>query len=173
MSDNTAIGNFAIGDKTIEYLKNQISSDKQNPLLDFAVIYEQNVAWGDMDAFAHVNNVVYYEYAQSARIHYLEQLAMFDKNAFTVIASSSCQYLRPITFPDNLLIGVRCKKIGNTSLVQEYIFYSTAQQAVAATAETVIVFFDDTGTQKRTLSDVEKQRFVDLDAKTVRQRLAS
>ena len=29
-------------------------------LIDYPVIYNQNVAWGDMDAFGHVNNTVYY-----------------------------------------------------------------------------------------------------------------
>ncbi len=28
----------------------------------------QQVAWGDMDAFGHVNNVHYYRYMESARI---------------------------------------------------------------------------------------------------------
>ncbi|MEG0489232.1 MAG: acyl-CoA thioesterase, partial [Acinetobacter sp.] len=28
-------------------------------LTQFPVIYEQKVAWGDMDAFGHVNNVMY------------------------------------------------------------------------------------------------------------------
>lgn len=161
----------AISDNIKQYLNNQLKENPENPLLDFAVIYEQQVAWGDMDAFQHVNNVTYYEYAQSARIHYLEQLGMFDKTTFTVIASSSCQYLKAVTFPDTLLIGVRAKKIGNTSLTQEYVFYSTDQQVVVATAETVIVFFDDTGTQKRAMSDTEKQGFLQLDTQSIRQTL--
>ncbi len=28
----------------------------------YPVIYDQKVAWGDMDAFGHVNNVQYYRY---------------------------------------------------------------------------------------------------------------
>ncbi len=34
----------------------------------YPVIYEQKVAWGDMDAFGHVNNVQYYRYIESSRI---------------------------------------------------------------------------------------------------------
>ena len=30
----------------------------------YPVIYEQKVAWGDMDAFGHVNNVQYYRYIE-------------------------------------------------------------------------------------------------------------
>lgn len=36
----------------------------------YPVIYDQKVAWGDMDAFGHVNNVQYYRYIESSRILY-------------------------------------------------------------------------------------------------------
>lgn len=38
----------------------------------YPVIYDQKVAWGDMDAFGHVNNVQYYRYIESSRILYME-----------------------------------------------------------------------------------------------------
>ena len=95
-------------------VRQNIAQQDNHPLKGFAVIYEQKVEWGDMDAFNHVNNVVYYNYAQRARIHYLEQVDMFNLQTHTVIASSSCQYLNSVTFPDVLWIGIRAKKIGNT-----------------------------------------------------------
>lgn len=156
--------NPAISETVANLIKN---TGKTHPLADFGVIYEQKVAWGDMDAFQHVNNVRYYDYAQSARVHYLEQINLFDENSFTVIASSSCQYLKAVTFPDTLLIGIRSKKIGNTSLVNEYVYYSTAQNAVVATAETVLVFLDTTGKFKRAISDVERENLLALDQATV------
>ena len=100
----------------------------QSPLKGFAVIYEQKVEWGDMDAFNHVNNVVYYNYAQRARIHYLEQVDMFNLQTHTVIASSSCQYLNSRHFPRCALDWHSCQKIGNTSLTHDYVYFSTAQQ---------------------------------------------
>ena len=112
-------------------VRHDIAQQDNHPLKGFAVIYEQKVEWGDMDAFNHVNNVVYYNYAQRARIHYLEQVDMFNLQTHTVIASSSCQYLNSVTFPDVLWIGIRAKKIGNTSLTHDYVYFSTAQQKVA------------------------------------------
>lgn len=139
--------------------------DDNHPLAGFSVIHPQTVAWGDMDAFGHVNNVVYYEYAQSARIHYLQQVDMFNEKSYTVLASSSCQYLRPVQFPDTVLIGIRAKKIGNTSLTHEYVYFSEKQQQVVATMETVIVFFDEKGEQKQPISDEQRQRLISLDKK--------
>ena len=37
-------------------------------LADYPIVFEQRVAWGDMDAFGHVNNVIYYRYIESARL---------------------------------------------------------------------------------------------------------
>lgn len=137
-------------------LQQSLAEVTPHPLHNFAVIFEQKVEWGDMDAFNHVNNVVYYDYAQRARIYHLEQIDMFNDAAFTVLASSSCQYLLPVTYPDTLWIGVRAKKIGTTSLTHEYIYYSAMQQAVVATAESVLVFFDKTGTAKQPFSEEQK-----------------
>ncbi len=37
-----------------------------HPLLaSFPVVFEQVVDWGDMDGFAHVNNVVYFRYFET------------------------------------------------------------------------------------------------------------
>lgn len=136
---------------------------KDHPLADFAVIYEQTVEWGDMDAFGHVNNVVYYDYAQRARIYSLKQLDMFNAQTHTVVAASSCQYLRPVIYPDTLWIGVRAKKVGTTSLVQEYGYFSTTQNAMVATGEAVLVFFEDDGVTKHRFTEAERQRFTGLE----------
>ena len=54
----------------------------------YPIIHQQTVAWGDMDAFGHVNNVQYYRYIESARIAYLMALNIFDQDILTVVASS-------------------------------------------------------------------------------------
>lgn len=150
-----------------DVMRSDIAQQAQHPLKAFAVIYEQKVEWGDMDAFNHVNNVVYYDYAQRARIHYLEQIDMFNLQTYSVLASSSCQYLRSITFPDVVWMGIRAKKIGNTSLTHEYVYYSTAQQKVVATAESVLVFFDQAGKNKQPISDKQRQQMTALESQTV------
>ncbi|MCZ3348870.1 thioesterase family protein [Acinetobacter baumannii] len=51
----------------------------------YPVIYDQKVAWGDMDAFGHVNNVQYYRYIESSRILYMEKALLhkaFDGRVF-------------------------------------------------------------------------------------------
>ena len=35
----------------------------------YPVVHRQTIAWGDMDAFGHVNNVQYYRYIERALLH--------------------------------------------------------------------------------------------------------
>ena len=87
-----------------------------NPLTQFPIVYEQKVAWGDMDAFGHVNNVMYYRYIESARIEYFDRLNVFDQDVLTVVASSQCKYLKPVFYPDVLHIGARVEEMRNSAL---------------------------------------------------------
>ncbi|WP_201528757.1 acyl-CoA thioesterase [Psychrobacter frigidicola] len=136
-----------------------------NALAHYPVIHNQPIHWGEMDAFSHLNNVVYYRYAESARIAYLRALGMFDGSMVTVLAQSSCQYLRPVTYPDTLLLGVRCQRLGTTSIVMEYSYYSCAQQAIVATAEAVVVRLDSDGKDKLPWTADERTRLLELEEK--------
>ncbi|ABE75019.1 acyl-CoA thioesterase [Psychrobacter cryohalolentis] len=137
-------------------IQETLNKDNNHPMHGFAVIYSQQVEWGDMDSFGHVNNVVYYTYAQNARIHYNSQLNLFNKNTFSVMAASSCQYFKPVVYPDTLWIGVRIKKIGNASLIHEYTYYSTAMNTIVASGESVLVYLDKATGQKKNIDETKK-----------------
>ena len=134
-------------------------------LAHYPVMHTQPIHWGEMDAFNHLNNVVFYRYAESARIAYLQTLGMFDGNMVTVLAQSSCQYLRPVFYPDTLLLGVRCQRLGTTSIVMEYSYYSCAQQTIVATAEAVIVRLDSDGKTKLPWTKEERMHLLALEQK--------
>ena len=150
---------------------NQISNLTAQPsfesrpesLAQYPVIYTQAIQWGEMDAFNHLNNVVFYRYAESARIAYLQQIGAFE-GSVTILAQSSCQYLRPVVYPDTLLIGVRCQRLGTTSIVIEYSYYSLAQQTTVAVADAVLVRFDSDGKQKRPWTEDERTQLFALEA---------
>ena len=132
-------------------------------LAQFPVIYEQKVAWGDMDAFGHVNNVMYYRYIESARIAYFDLLNVFDQDVVTVVASSQCKYLKPVFYPDVLHIAARVEEIRNSAIRMHYILYSTQQQAVVADGEAVIVFVDKLEMKKTSIPEHLRQAIFDLE----------
>ena len=57
-------------------------------LSDYPIIHIQPVAWGDMDAFGHVNNVLYYRYMESARIRYMDELNIFQHDVYKLSLKS-------------------------------------------------------------------------------------
>lgn len=56
---------------------NGVDDSRPSELAHYPIIHQQPIHWGEMDAFNHLNNVVYYRYAESARIGYLQALGMF------------------------------------------------------------------------------------------------
>ena len=139
-------------------------------LTDYPVIYEQNVAWGDMDAFAHVNNVIYYRYIESARICYLDVLNIFKLDINTVVASSQCKYLKPVFYPDQLKIGVRVEEIRNSAFRMNYLIWSSAQQQNVALGEAVIVCVDKESIQKTLIPEIIREKIIKIE-KTVEHDL--
>ena len=119
-----------------------------NELSVYPVIHKQSVAWGDMDAFGHVNNVQYYRYIESARIAYLMALNIFEQDILTVVASSQCKYLSPVFYPDVLQVGARIEELRNRAFRMHYVLWSEAQNKVVATGEAVLVCLDKNSSEK-------------------------
>ena len=132
-------------------------------LNNYPVIYEQKVAWGDMDAFGHVNNVHYYRYMESARIAYLDLLNIFNQDVLTVVASSQCKFIRPVVYPDQLKVATRVEELRNSAFRMSYLLWSESQQAYVATGDAVIVCVDNQLMQKTAIPENIKQRIKEIE----------
>jgi acyl-CoA thioester hydrolase len=104
------------------------------------------VAWGEMDAFQHVNNVVYARWLESGRIAYFERLGLLERmraeGVGPILARLGIEYRRPVTFPDTVLVETTVKRIGNSSFTMASRIRSEVQGIEVATDEEVIVLFD-------------------------------
>lgn len=93
-------------------------------LKDFPVITKIVVAWGEMDALQHVNNVVYFRYFETARIDYFAHLKLMEELQRTqigpVLSETQARYKIPVTFPDTLLIGSRITSVQADRFSMEY-----------------------------------------------------
>jgi acyl-CoA thioester hydrolase len=118
----------------------------QDLLAGYPVILDITVAWGEMDAFQHVNNIVYLRYAESARIAYLEQAGLSESMEGTgigpILASINCRYLFPVTYPDIVRVGTRVTEIGADRFTVHFRIVSTRHGRVAAQGDSVIVSYD-------------------------------
>ena len=124
-------------------------------LTNYPIIYETDVVWGDMDAFQHVNNVVYFRYFESARVHYFEHTDLMEEMKSTglgpIVHSQSCRYRFPLSFPDRIQVGVRIPALGPDRFPMQYKLVSTRKQVVAAEGEVLVVMFDYGRNQKALL----------------------
>jgi acyl-CoA thioester hydrolase len=115
-------------------------------LAGFPIVIELDVAWGDMDSFAHVNNVVYFRYFENARIAYLDRVGWNALKATAgfgpILHSTSARYRKPLTYPDHILVGTRVTDIQPDRVTFEYRLVSTRLNAVAAEGQGVIVSYD-------------------------------
>ena len=134
-----------------------------NILADYPVIFEQKIAWGDMDAFGHVNNVMYYRYMESARIWYFDQLDIFSYDVNTVVASNQCKYIRPVFYPDQLKIGARVEEMRNSALRMSYLLWSEQQQAIVALGEAVMVCVDKENMLKLPIPEIIRQKVTKIE----------
>ena len=115
----------------------------------YPVVIAESVLWGEMDAFNHVNNTVYFRYFESARIAYFMAIGYLDwmeaEGSGPILASTSCRFRRPLTWPDDLQIGAGGSQLSEDRFTMEYAVYSASQQTVAAVGQGVVVHFDYRG----------------------------
>lgn len=139
-----------------------------NLLKSFPVIITIPVAWGEMDAFQHVNNVIYFKYFESVRIAYFERMDLMafmqETGIGPILASTQCKYKVPLTYPDTVSVGTRILTIEEDRFVMEYIVVSQNRNIVAAEGEGVIVSFDYRKGAKALLPDEVKRRIKTIEA---------
>ena len=105
------------------------------------------VAWGEMDAFGHVNNTVYLRWFESARIGYFERIGLAtaasdQSGTWPILAHTAVDYRSPVVYPDTVEIAARVTKLGNTSFTMVYRVHSRAQNRVVAEGDSVVVMID-------------------------------
>jgi len=139
----------------------------QELLKDFPVITEVNVAWGEMDALQHVNNVVYFRYFESARLSYFSKINLLVDSSQTtigpVLAETSCKYKLPITYPDTLLIGAKVIDLQEDRFTMEYQIVSKKIGKVCTQGQATCVMFDFINHCKVQLPSNIKQGILDLE----------
>ncbi len=110
------------------------------------VSVEIPVAWGDMDAFAHVNNTTYLRWFETARIAFFERVQIPHHNVVPdqapILAKTSCTFERPLTYPDTVRTTASIGRIGGKSFTMLYHVFSLRHDVRAAHGDGVVVWYD-------------------------------
>lgn len=80
------------------------------------------IRWGDMDAYGHVNNTVYFRYMEQARVEWIEDMGVLVRPGGTgpVIINASCTFLKPMNYPGMVEVRTYVGHPGRSS-VQSHV----------------------------------------------------
>lgn len=139
----------------------------ENLLEGFPVVIEFPVAWGEMDAFGHVNNVYFFRYFENARIAYSAHVRLHEYKEKTgigpILASTSCRYRHPLTYPDMLSVGAKTTSIEEDRFAMKYVVVSRRHEKIAAEGEAVVVMYDYRQGRKAAVPEELIQRIVQIE----------
>jgi acyl-CoA thioester hydrolase len=103
------------------------------------------VRWGDMDALGHVNNTVYFRFAEQARIDWLVKLGITDivgVDEGPVIINASCTFFKPIAFPATVEVRTLVGKPGRSSLPTFYEMRCVGDETLYAEGAAKVVWWN-------------------------------
>ena len=116
--------------------------------------------WSDMDAYGHVNNVVYLQYFEMARVDlFFERASLEERTGLrrgTVVAAHDIQYKLPVVYsPLPLDVQIWVSDLRAAVFTCHYEVYD--HQRLAVTGSTKLVPFDFSINRPRRLTPDEKE----------------
>ncbi|MCX7699356.1 MAG: acyl-CoA thioesterase [Gemmataceae bacterium] len=138
-------------------------------LSGWPVVIEQPIAWGDMDSYGHVNNVMYFRYFENARLEYFRRLgwavAVRPSGIGPIVHSTQCRFRRPLDWPDRIAVGARVRDMSDDRFTLEHQLISEKLGAVAAEGWSIIVTYDYAAGTKAAIPDELRRRIVELEGR--------
>jgi len=100
---------------------------------------EEIFRFADLDALNHLNNIASAVYCETARADFFVKILNhdFSANVNWMLANINLTYLAPVDYPNDISIGTRIKRIGNSSLIIEQGLFT--KDICFSTSETVLV----------------------------------
>jgi acyl-CoA thioester hydrolase len=137
-------------------------------LRGYPVIVVQPVLWGEMDAYQHVNNVVYFRYFENARLEYVQRLRWPEYEKATgigpILAATQARFRRALTYPDTIAIGTRLDSMADDRFHIKHRIVSRRLGEVATEGQGTVVSFNYRESRKVALPEELKERIRALEA---------
>ncbi len=143
------------------------SSHQSEPPAAAGVTIDCQIRWGDLDALGHVNNVIYFQFCESARIAYFETIG-FDqfKDAPTDgpgMVSANLNFRRQLHYPGDVRVHANAIAVGEKSFTLRYVLRDLADQAIVADGDSVCVWVDYAAAKAKRLPDAMVARISEIE----------
>ncbi len=115
--------------------------DSQRKLVHTSLI---PIRWGDMDAYGHVNNTIYFRFMEQSRVEYLERLGfkVMPQGTAPVIINAACTFLIPLNYPGTVEVRMFFGQPGRSSIPSHYEIRLQGDETLYATGDSKIVWMD-------------------------------
>jgi acyl-CoA thioester hydrolase len=134
----------------------------------YPIVVTTLVAWGDMDANGHVNNVIYFRYIEHARLKYFHELGFWQCQAETgigpILAWTDCRFRRPLDYPDDVSIATRIRDVESDRFVMDTIIVSHKLKDIAAVGQQRLVSYNYRTNEKAPLPEIIRRRIEQFEA---------
>ena len=96
---------------------------------------ELDTRWADNDAYGHVNNVVHYQWFDTAVNAWLIEAGLLDignGDPIGLVVETGCRYAAPLSYPEPVEIGLGVERLGTSSVTYRLgVFAKDAAQPAA------------------------------------------
>lgn len=118
------------------------------PLIDVVEQLVSTIAlridWSDMDMFGHVNNIAFFKYIQSSRVHNWEITGLsadFElKRIGPILLSCQCNFIKPLHYPGNVEVIAKVSFIKNTSFGLHHTLLGAEGDCVAEANDVMVMY---------------------------------
>ena len=115
----------------------------------------EHVRFADLDMLGHVNNKAYATYYETARVAAMAACKLTDGIAVGMaMVRLEIDYRKEIRFPAELKLGVRLRKLGNSSLALACAIFDG--EVCASTSYSIAVRFDPATRASKPFTDEER-----------------
>jgi len=100
------------------------------------------IRWGDMDAYGHVNNTIYFRYMEQARVEWITSLGyqVAPGKESMLMMNGFCNFYKQLSYPGDLILKTSIGAIGRTSMdvFTSMALTSTPNEEVAIGGATMV-----------------------------------
>jgi acyl-CoA thioester hydrolase len=122
-----------------------MSERKRPGRAEYRHFLEIPTRWGDNDAYAHINNTVFYSFFDTVVSRFLLESGAIDlksSEVIGVVVETGCRYFAPVSYPDLVTAGLRVARIGNTSIRYEIGIFRNGEEQASAEGHFIHVYVD-------------------------------
>jgi len=137
-----------------------MSKPEPHNLSDYPHKLTLQTRWNDNDVYGHINNAVYYFYFDTVVNRFLidEGLLELGKSEQVgLVVDTGCAYFAPITFPDEIVAGLRVGKLGSSSVRYEIGLFRNAETIASAQGHFVHVYVGEKNRRPVKISDIMRK----------------